>query len=62
MAQRILATWGFIVAGVLFLIAALIPVIRGGNLKPVNFVLAVVFLMLGAAAARKRRGDGPRVP
>lgn len=33
MAQPKIAAWGFIGAGVLFVVAALIPLIRGGSLN-----------------------------
>jgi succinate-acetate transporter protein len=59
MTQRIVARWSFIVAGIVFLVVAVAPLVRGGALKPVFFVLAMVFLVLGAAMARRRKSGPP---
>jgi hypothetical protein len=47
---------GLLAAGVVSLLAALIPVARGEQVNVVFFCTALVFLVLGAAVARRRRG------
>lgn len=54
MAQPKVAVWGFALAGVLNLIAALIPLLRGRSMNVVFFAAGVVFLILAAALAKKR--------
>jgi hypothetical protein len=49
------AAWGFVVAGILFLVAALQPALRGGALNLTFLALAVVFVVIGRAAARTQR-------
>ncbi len=49
----------FLVAAVLFLLAALIPVFSGQALNATFLALAVVFFVLGIA---KRRKTGAQVP
>jgi hypothetical protein len=60
-AQSKVAAWGFVVAGVLFLAAAILPVLLGGTLNPRFVALAVFFIIIGAAArTRRAMGAGPR--
>jgi hypothetical protein len=54
-AQPKVAAWGFVVAGVLFLTAGVLPAVRGGTFQPTFLAVGVVFLVIGAAAARARR-------
>ncbi len=60
MAQPKIAVWGFVAAGILFMVAAFVPVLRGGTMNAVFFPVGVVFLIL-AAAINKNRGptDSP---
>ena len=55
MPRPIIAVWGFLAAGLLFLLAATVPLLSGGRMRPSFFVLAMAFLVLGAAIARKNR-------
>jgi hypothetical protein len=59
--QAKLAARGFVVAGALFLIAGVLPFLRGGSLNPAWLASAAVFLMIGANAERTRRAaqDSP---
>ena len=42
-------------AALLFMVAALIPLVRGRDLNTTFLVLALVFFVLGAGVMRKRR-------
>jgi hypothetical protein len=57
MAQPKVAVWAFVLAGVLFVVAAVIPLLRGGELNATFLALSVVWFILGAAAAKKNRTD-----
>jgi hypothetical protein len=45
--------WGFTLAGLLFAVAALVPLLRGGTLDVVFLALSIVFFTLGPAIAKK---------
>jgi hypothetical protein len=49
--------WGFWVASVGFLIAAIVPVFQGESFKATFFVLAVVFAIFGLNFARRNRNS-----
>lgn len=53
--QRFSGKWGFLVASVLFWIAAVWPVMTGGKFNAAFFVLAVVFLVLALGISKKGR-------
>ncbi len=53
MTKQKFARWSFVFAGVLFLLAAIAPLVSGGTLNPALFVLAMAFLVIGGAIARK---------
>jgi len=53
--RSVIAVWGFVGAGLLFLVAAALSVLHGGHGKPAFLILGMVFLLLGAAIARKNR-------
>lgn len=55
MAQPKVAIWGFVVAGLLFMVAAFLPMLRGGSMNAVFFPVGVVFLVLAAAINKTRR-------
>ena len=55
--ERLIAPFGFIAAGVLFVIAALVPLAKGGALNTVFIPVGVVFFILGAALLRKVKSD-----
>lgn len=55
MAQPGIAVWGFLLAAGLFLIAAVIPSLRGGDLNASLFVIGIAFLLIGGAVSRKSR-------
>ena len=60
MAQPKTAVWGFLLIGVLFVVVALIPLMRGGSLNATFLAVSVVFFILGAAVAKKHRAsDSP---
>jgi hypothetical protein len=62
MAQPKIAVWGFLLTGVLFVVAALIPLVRGGSLNATFLALSVVFFILGAAVAKKNRASDSSPP
>ena len=51
------ASWGFFVAGVLFMVAVLVPLLRGRPMNVTFLGVAVVCLVLGVATARKGGGS-----
>ncbi len=53
MAQTKKAGWGLIAAGLVFAIGALIPVVRGLELKGPLLVVGLFFIAAGVATARK---------
>jgi hypothetical protein len=57
MNQKRLVTWLFFVVAALSLIAAFIPLARGGPMNVVFLGTAVVFFVIGVATARRAR-DG----
>ena len=64
MAQKLIPLWSFQVPALLFVVAAIIPVLKGGRLNLTFVVLAAVFAILSVAvAARQRpRKDSPPAP
>jgi hypothetical protein len=62
MAQPRIAGLGFMLAAVLFAVAALIPVVRGGDFNATFLVLALVFFVLGAGVMRKSRATSDVPP
>lgn len=56
--ERLIAPFGFIAAGVLFVIAAVVPLAKGRPLNVVFIPVGVVFFILGAVLWRKARSDG----
>lgn len=59
MVKNIIEKWGFLIAGILFLIASIIPFVGGEAVKVPFFVIGIALLVVGAAIARKRRADTP---
>lgn len=59
MLKNIIEKWGFHIAGILFLIAAIIPLVEGETVKVSFFVIGIALLVIGTAIARKRRADTP---
>ena len=59
MLQNILGKSGFIIAGILFLIVAIVPFAAGRILNVAFFVLGIAFLVVRAAAARKKGASTP---
>lgn len=57
MAQARIVMWGFVVAGVLFFVAALLPLLGGGRMNAVFFPVGLVFLILAAMAKKNRAPD-----
>lgn len=52
---QFMGVWGFVIAGGLFLVAALLPAVTGEGLNTTFFVLGIVFLILGLVMVRRRR-------
>lgn len=61
MAQARIVMWGFVVAGVLFFVAALLPLLGGGRMNAVFFPVGLVFLILAAAKAKEKRAPDDSV-
>lgn len=59
MFKNVVGKWGVLIVGILFLIAAIVPYAEGQTVKVSFFVIGIAFLVIGAAIARKRRGDTP---
>jgi hypothetical protein len=60
--EKLIEKWGYLIAGIIFLGAALLP--TTSSVRGVFLVLAMAFLVIGAAIAKKR-GDstnGPSAP
>ncbi len=57
MQKNIIGKWGFIIAGILFLIAAILPLAEGRTFNAATFVLGIALLVIGTAVARKKRAD-----
>ena len=51
--QGIIGKWGFLIAAVLFLAAAVLPLLTGGKFNAAFFVLAMAFLVIGLGIAKK---------
>lgn len=59
MSKNIIGNWGFLIAGILFLIAAIIPFVGGETVRVSFFVIGIALLLVGAAIARKQRAEAP---
>jgi hypothetical protein len=59
--ERKIAPLGFVVAGALFVVAAVVPAIKGQPLDATFLALGVVFAILGVALWRKS-GDSTAPP
>lgn len=57
MSKNFVGKWGFLTAGILFLIAAIVPFAEGQTVKVSFFVIGIALLVVGTAIARKRRTD-----
>jgi hypothetical protein len=57
--MNFIGKWGFLIAGILFLIAAIIPFAEGQVVKVSFFVIGIAFLVVFTAITRKRRADTP---
>jgi hypothetical protein len=49
-----LVVWGFILAGLLMIGAAILPVFRGGGLNAAFLAIGALWLILGAAIWKKK--------
>ena len=58
MAGKNIIRFGFLLAGVLFLFAAVKPVVVGGSLNPTFLVIGAACIVLGLVVGRKP-GDTP---
>ena len=57
MLKDFLTRWGFVIAGILFLVAGIMPLAGGQPTKASAFIIGITFLVIGAA--RRRRGATP---
>ena len=55
MATHFIGRWGFIIAGVIFMLAALISMAGGRSMNVAFFVLGIAFLVIGGGIARRNR-------
>jgi len=55
MFKNFIGKWGFLIAGIIFLMAAIMPFAEGQTVKVSFFVIGIAFLSI----ARKRRADTP---
>ena len=62
MAQPKMVVWAFGVVSVLCLLAAVIPLFRGGTLNGVFLACGVVFLVVAAAVRSRSARTGGNVP
>lgn len=62
MMREKIADWGMLLAGVLFLAASLLPIFDDRPMNAAFLAIGVVFLILGAARARKRAQGGDPPP
>jgi hypothetical protein len=62
MAQKRLPLWGFQLPALLFLLAAIVPVLKGGRLNLTYVVLAAAFAILSVVVAARNRGKGSTPP
>jgi|GEM_PF-3367449 len=59
MFKNFVGKWRFLIVGILFLIAAIMPFEEGQPVKVSFFVIGIAFLVIGTVIARKRRADTP---
>lgn len=57
--ERKIAPVGFLLAGVLFVIAAVIPLLKGKSLNAAFIGVGAMFVVLGAVALNKSNGPNP---
>ena len=62
MAQSGRAAWGFGVVSVVCILAALIPVFRGGSANAVFMACAGMFLIVAIGARARSAPKGPKPP
>ena len=49
-----LVVWGFILAGLLMISAAILPLLKGGELNAAFLAIGALWLILGAAIRKKK--------
>jgi dipeptide/tripeptide permease len=55
MSQSFIGRWGFIIAGALFMIGGLVPLLDEGKTNVALFVIGLALLVIGARIAKKNR-------
>jgi hypothetical protein len=55
MFKNFIGKWGFLISGIIFLVAAIMPFAEGQTVKVSFFVMGIAFLVI----ASKRRADAP---
>jgi VIT1/CCC1 family predicted Fe2+/Mn2+ transporter len=53
MSKKSIAQWGFLIAGILFLFAAIIPYLGGESVRVSYFVVGIALLLVGKLRARR---------
>ena len=49
-----LVVWGFILAGLLMVFAAILPMLKGGEVNAAYLAIGALWLILGAAIRKKK--------
>ena len=62
MKQPRIAAWGFLLAGMLFLVAAVVPLTRGADVNFVFLLLAGAFVVIGTILGKQRPPNDPGPP
>ncbi len=57
MFKNFIGKWGLLIAGIIFLIAAIIPFVQGDTVKVTFFVIGIALLIAGIAIVRKKRAS-----
>ncbi len=55
MLKDFFARWGFVIAGILFFVAGIMPLAGGQPFRAGAFIIGITLLVIGAATARRRR-------
>lgn len=62
MKQGYVATWGFLAVAILSMVAALIPLLKGGAINVTFLGAGVIFFVVAIVTARKARERGKQTP
>lgn len=62
MTRKRVPAWSFLIPAALWLVAAVIPVLKGDSLDTTFFVLALAFAILGGILVQRNRGADTHPP